>query len=123
MCVLRVKSTTFTTVTCKTVCYKNVIPVVAMSHLPEFVMDMQANEVVVLLSSCNNQSKNGVNWLSHMELDWFYKPENIKKNSHESVVKKDIYTSVRATVSLKKLYTKKLYYNFVIILIIKIPFD
>ena len=64
-----------------------------MSHLPEFVMDVQANEVVVLLSSCNNQSKNGESQLSHVELDWFYKPENIKTHSHVSVAKKDMYTS------------------------------
>ena len=57
-------------------CVVTVIPVVAMSHLPEFVMDVQANEVVVL-SSCNDyngQSKSGESRLSRVELDWFYKP-------------------------------------------------
>ena len=57
-------------------------------------MDVQANEVVVLSSSCNNQSKNGESRLSHVELDWFYKLENIKTHSHVSVAKKDMYTSM-----------------------------
>ena len=63
-------------------------------------MDVQANEVVVL-SSCNNQSKTGESWLSHVKLDWFYKPENIRTHSHVSVAKKDMYTSVHTTVGLK----------------------
>ena len=69
-----------------------------MSHLSEFVMAVQANEVVVL-SSCNNyngQNKSDKSWLSRVELDWFYKLENIKTHmySHVSVAKKDMYTSV-----------------------------
>ena len=66
-------------------------------------MNIQANEVIVL-SSCNDyngQSKSGESQLSRVELDWFYKLENIKTHSHVSVAKKDMYTSVCATVGLK----------------------
>ena len=67
-----------------------------MSHLSEFVMAVQANEVAVL-SSCNNyngQNKSGESQLSCVELDWFYTLENIKTHSHVSVAKKDMHRSV-----------------------------